>query len=61
MKIIATDNFCRETVSDSLVCENVSEYYGNLIINLLNDKNGPNSPEYYKLVPDNHVLYNWEP
>lgn len=61
MKIIASDNFARETRSDDLVCENVGEHYGNKIVEMLNREGGPNGPYYYRLVPDDHVLYTWEP
>ena len=61
MKIIASDNFGRETVSDALVCGNVSEAYGKLISDLLKDHNGDNGPRYYRPVPDDYVLYKWEP
>ena len=58
MKIICTDNFDRETISDKLVCENVNEYYGNLIVDFLNDKlSGDHSDDFYKLVEDGHKLY----
>ncbi len=61
MKIIAVDNFDNESVSDHLVCENVSEHYGNLIVKFLNREGGDNSPNYYRLVSDDHKLYIWEP
>lgn len=61
MKIIGIDNFSREYVSDFLVCLNVNEYYGKLIVDQLNQLNGSNGPTYFRLVPDDHVLYVWEP
>ena len=62
MKIINTDNFNREDHSDSLVCENVSECYGEIIVNALNSKlSGNASPNYYRLVPDNYELYEFKP
>lgn len=61
MKIICSDNFNRETHSDELVCENVSEYNGARIVALLNEAEGARSPNFYRLVPDDHVLYSWEP
>ena len=61
MKIINTDNFDREDHSDSLVCENVSEFYGKIIVKALNDKlSGSTSPDYYRLVPDDYKLYKFE-
>lgn len=61
MKIIRTDNYNRETVSDTLVCENVSEYYGKLILKLLTDWTHPESDDFFRLVPDDHKLYRFEP
>jgi hypothetical protein len=61
MKIICVDNFARDTVNDTLVCENVNEYYGKFLVNQLNDKlSGDHSPDFYKLVDDNYVLYKYE-
>jgi len=62
MKIICTDNFDRESISDRLVCENISEYYGKIIVDFLNEKwGGDYGPNYYKLVPDDHKLYEFQP
>ena len=61
MKIIGTDNFSRDHVSDFLVCSNVNEYYGKLIVDRLNEINGDTGPRYFQLVPDDYVLYVWEP
>jgi hypothetical protein len=61
MKIICKDNYDREHVSDTLVCENVNEYYANHITKLLNEKEGDHSPDYYRAVPDDHKLYKFEP
>jgi hypothetical protein len=61
MKIICVDNFARETHDDTLVCENVSEYYGKILVDLLNDKlSGEHSSDYYKLVEDDYKLYKYE-
>jgi len=62
MKIIKTDNFDRDYVSDKLVCENVNQYYGKHIVDFLNNKfSGDNSSDFYKLVEDGQELYVWEP
>lgn len=61
MKIKASDNFGRESVSDWLVCENVNEYMGAKIVKLLNDSEGTNAAWCYELVDDAHKLYVWEP
>lgn len=62
MKIIQVDNFNRETISDFLVAENVSEYYGKIIIEFLNKKfSGDYELSYYRLIPDDYKLYEWKP
>ena len=62
MKIICVSNFDKETVSDSLVCENVIRYYGEFLTKTLNDKfSGDDSPNYYNLVEDDYKLYEWKP
>lgn len=61
MKIIAVDNFDRETHDDALVCENVNTYYAKLIADCLNIKlSGENSDTYFKAVEDDHVLYKYD-
>jgi hypothetical protein len=61
MKIIQVDNFDRETVDDVLVCENVNSYYGNIMVDFLNERfSGETSANFYKLVEDGYVLYKYE-
>ena len=57
MKIIAVDNFDRESVADKLIAENVSEYWGKRIVDALNEKLHEDSLYYFKLVPDDYVLW----
>jgi len=56
LKIICVDNYARETIADSLVCENVNDHYAKLIVDLLcaNPKRGDSS--WYRAVPDDHRL-----
>lgn len=62
MKIIATDNFNRESVSDRLVAESVSEFDGPIMVEALNRAlGGEYAQKYYQLVPDDHKLYTFEP
>lgn len=62
MKIIKVDNFDRDSISDTLVAENVSEFYAEHIVTLLNEKfSGDRSSDFYKSVEDNHKLYEFEP
>lgn len=61
MKIIAVDNFDRETRDDVLVCENVNEYYAERIVNFLNIKySGEHESRYFKAVKDDFKLYKYE-
>lgn len=61
MKIICVDNFARETHDDVLVCENVNHFYGQFIVNMLNEKlSGELSSDYYRLVEDDYKLYKYE-
>jgi hypothetical protein len=61
MKIIQVDNFQRDVHDDVLVCENVNESYGNLIVNVLNHKySGEHSSVFYRLVEDDHELYKYD-
>lgn len=61
MKIIRVDNFARDNVSDKLVCNNVNSYYAERITSLLNARECEDSPDFYKAVPDDHVLYVYDP
>ncbi|ASA22657.1 hypothetical protein [Paenibacillus donghaensis] len=62
MKIINVGNYDRESVDDKLVCENVNEYYGEAIVDFLNERfSGDHSSDLYKMVGDGHGLYVWEP
>lgn len=36
--LIQVDNYCRDSVADVLIAENVNEYFGNMIVDLLNKK-----------------------
>lgn len=56
MKIICVDNFDRDHVPDVCVAKDISPAYGELIVALLNQHERAESPRFYKLVEDNHVL-----
>lgn len=44
--------------SDALICDNVDEYYGKFIVEfLINRFSGTHSPDYFRLVKDDYVLY----
>jgi hypothetical protein len=61
-KIIGVSNFDNETVSDTLVCEGMTQYWAKAIFN---DCVGKLNTEYdyyfYKIVPQDYKLYKWEP
>lgn len=61
-KIIRTDNYGRETVSHTLLCENItSEEIGKLFVATLNSSSSRNPSDWYRLVSQEHKLYVWEP
>jgi hypothetical protein len=58
VKIISTDNFDRESVADTLIAENVHEYYAKEIAEFLQAKyGGNNASRYYKTVADDYQLW----
>lgn len=61
MKIIRKDNFNRDDHSESVVAENVTEYYAKRIVKLLNKETGPDSSDFFKVEPDNYKPYVFEP
>ncbi len=62
MKIVATDNFNREYVSDVLIAENVSETWAKTIVKLLNTHcGGLDAQEHFVAYPDDKPLYKFEP
>ena len=62
MKIVQTDNFDRENVSESLIAENVPEFWAEKIVTLLNDKySGSTTSFFCQVKPDDYQLYKWEP
>lgn len=59
MKIIAMDNFARESVADFLVADGITNAeLGKIMVDALNAKlcNHPFSPYFYKLVADDFRL-----
>jgi hypothetical protein len=57
MKIIAVDNFARESVADTFIAESVNEHWGKRIVNALNDKRHMSSADWFELVEDDYVLW----
>jgi len=62
MKIIIVDNFDRNVYDDYLIAENISEAWGNRIVEFLNDVySGACSPDFFMLVKDDYKLRKFEP
>lgn len=58
MKIIAKDNFARETVADTLIAESVPSYYADEIAEFLQKRyGGEQASRYYEAVGDDYVLW----
>jgi hypothetical protein len=60
MKIIIKDYFIRQGVDERLLCENVNNRYGEMIVELMNEATNPphqSSRDFFKLVPDDYILY----
>ena len=61
MKIISVDNFDRDNVSDQLIADNVSEYYGAVMVQALNAKYGDDHSDwFFHIVPDDYKIYEFE-
>lgn len=61
MKVICVDNFDRETISDRLIQEGLTQTEARTLADELNAKGGVNAPDFYRVVPDDHVLYVYDP
>jgi len=61
VKIVQSDNFDRENISEQLLAENVPEYWADKIVELLNDKySGSTTSFYCSAKKDNYKLYIFE-
>lgn len=61
-KVIAVDNYNRETVDDWLLCDNIAqERNAEKIAQLMNNAEGDHASWFFKAVPADHVLSVWEP
>lgn len=60
-KIVWTDGYNRDTISESLVCENIrSEAEGKRMLEGLLDSIVDQS-DWYRLIGQDESLYTWEP
>jgi len=62
MKVIGTSNFDKDNVSDILIREDVDRELADDICGVENIESGGKYATYFfKVVPDDYVLYKWEP
>jgi len=58
MKIVCVDNFNRDHIGDTLVCENVSLNYALVIVDILNEKfGGEHSSDHFVIKSESYELY----
>lgn len=61
-KVISIDNFGRETVSDVLVKDMLTDEEAKVMAKDLNEKfGGPTASRFYVVKPDSYQLYRFEP
>lgn len=62
MKIIAKDNFDRESVNDKLVASGLVSEWAQMIAAALNAyRSGPAAPVFFVAVDDDYVLHVYDP
>ena len=62
MKVVAIDNYGRETISDVLIKDNLSIEEADALAWRLNSKAGDETPEkYYVVKNDDYELYEFDP
>jgi len=59
-KIIGVSNFNLDTVNDILICDNMSKYYGEKIVKLLENDVHDSDTYYPKLVKQDYKLYKFQ-
>lgn len=58
MKIIMMNFFNKKRISDKLITENISAFFGeNIVEHLNNTFSNDKAPNYFKLAPDNYKLF----
>lgn len=60
-KIIIVDSFDRYNVSDRLFCSALSGKDAQDIADNMNAREHEDSPDFYEVVPDDYVLYVYDP
>ncbi len=61
MKVIIQDNFGREHISDYLYMSNFTPNQAHALAKRKNAELGDKSPHLFKAVPDDYVLFEYEP
>ena len=60
-RIIRADNFDRDTVSENFILWSMRQTSAEKIATILNQDEGPDSPNYFKVVANTYKLYKFEP
>ena len=61
MKIVATDNFDRENIDERLMEEGLDSDQADKLCAEMNNALDAPINDWYVVVPDDHVLYEWSP
>jgi hypothetical protein len=61
VKVIAVDNFARDTVDDVLIAEGLDQAQARALADERNAGATMYAARYYRAVPDTYVLQKWEP
>lgn len=61
MKIIGTDNFNRDNISEFILEEDLTEEEAKKKCEELNSKERVDSQTFYVVKPDDYDIYKWEP
>lgn len=56
-KVVGIDNFARETVSDVIVGENLTDEEAGTLVDRLNANSHATTPTWYVVKSDDYVLY----
>lgn len=61
MKVIAVDNFGRETIDDKLIADSLTEIEAKDLVESLNRGLPDDYPIWHRAVPDNYELHEFDP
>lgn len=60
-KVIASDNYGRESVSDRLIVAGISDRAARIVAEALNADGGRDAPLYYRALPSSAPMYIFDP